>query len=169
MIQSTTINNRLSWFVSTKNYEQITNHSCFLFLVKIHDVLVCKFVKSKLNHRHSSLNNLFPCRDYSCSQRYIGEYSFSILREGGKRCLHTSYFITVSFNGLYIPLKLASRSHDLVAAAAAAKLEIRANAGDGPFGTAAGMSLFHCENIIYLNIQNKPAPFLYFVPLMGSQ
>ena len=56
---------------------------------------------------------------------------------------------------LHLPdvlFKLTARAHKLMAAAAAAQLEVRARAQHLPLLTAAGVGFFHCEDIADLNV-----------------
>ena len=52
-----------------------------------------------------------------------------------------------------IALEFAPRAHDLVAAAAAAQAEIRADAQHLPLTAAAGVALFHLQTVAYLNVR----------------
>ena len=58
----------------------------------------------------------------------------------------------MALNTFYVLLKLASRAHNLMAAAQAAELEISAYTQHLPALFAAGVLFFHCQNIADLNV-----------------
>ena len=60
-MQCTCINNRCSIFIATKDNHQIAYHSCSLLIVKFYNILIGQLIKSHLNHRYSTFNNLKSC------------------------------------------------------------------------------------------------------------
>jgi hypothetical protein len=55
-----------------------------------------------------------------------------------------------------IRFKFTARAHDLMAATPAAQLEVRADAQNLPLSAAAGVGLFHGENVSDLNLHSAP-------------
>ena len=61
---------------------------------------------------------------------------------------------SISFDSFDVFLKFTPGAHDLMAAAEAAKAKIRADAQNLPALFAAGMRLFHGENVSDANVHS---------------